>query len=212
MIDQEHVVRLMQWFKADEDGHDCNAETGDLGYGWMHYGLIRCNRPKNLLCLGSRHGFIPAVMGQACLDSGIGHVDFVDAGYGEGDEAHWTGEAYWQTKKGENAFRDFGLGAQVSLHVMRGEEFLAKNLRKRYQYIYVDADHSYEGVLADSELFWPVLEEDGLMLFHDICVTAVRQEGVYGVKRFWDEYGGDGFSRKRPGSGLGVLKKRGSND
>ena len=83
------IEKLMNKFQADELGHQASLKKADLGYGWIHYGLIRQQKPKKLLCIGSRYGFIPAVMAQACKDNNLGKVDFVDAGYGETNKNHW---------------------------------------------------------------------------------------------------------------------------
>ncbi|PIQ73379.1 hypothetical protein COV58_02855 [Candidatus Roizmanbacteria bacterium CG11_big_fil_rev_8_21_14_0_20_36_8] len=109
------VSDLMNAFQADEFGHECNIENADLGYGWIHYGLIRQQKPKNILCVGSRHGFIPAVLAQACKDNGFGHVDFVDAGFDSDKKGGWTGVGYWRTKIGRECFKDFGLGDYITL-------------------------------------------------------------------------------------------------
>jgi len=98
------VADLMSAFQADEYGHQCNIESADLGYGWIHYGLIRQQKPKRILCVGSRHGFIPAILAQACKDNNYGKVDFVDAGFDSDEKGGWTGVGYWKTEKWEELF------------------------------------------------------------------------------------------------------------
>ena len=125
-LNTEKIQDLMLAFRADEYGHECNVEKADLGYGWIHYGLIRQQKPKRVLCVGSRHGYIPAVIGQACQDNGFGTVDFVDAGYDQDQKGAWTGVGYWKTKEGREIFNSFGLGATVTLHVMTTKDFAKK--------------------------------------------------------------------------------------
>jgi predicted O-methyltransferase YrrM len=36
-----------------------------------------------------------------------------------------------------------------------------------FDFVFVDADHSYEGVLRDIELWWPLLKSNGIMALHD---------------------------------------------
>jgi len=205
------IERLMRHFQADERGHQASIEKADLGYGWIHYGLIRQQKPKRLLCIGSRHGFIPAVMAQACKDSGVGKVDFVDAGYGSEDTNHWTGEAYWKSEKGLQCFQKFGLGKYIKTFVQTTKNFAKQQSKKNYSYdyIYVDGDHSYQGVKLDYQLFWPKLRKNGLMLFHDASVLGKLAEGEYGVHSFFTE-----IKRNKPHliinfpiSGLGILQK-----
>lgn len=47
---------------------------------------------------------------------------------------------------------------------------------------YIDADHTYEGVKADIEAFWPKLVDGGIMAFHDFGNM------VYGVNRALQEF------------------------
>lgn len=204
-----HILQLMQHFQADEASHQGNTAQADLGYGWLHYGLIRQQKPKNLLCVGSRYGFIPAVMAQACKDNKIGKVDFVDAGYGEDDENHWTGKAYWRTDAGLNCFKDFGLGSHIKIFVQTTAAFAKKYKSKKYDYIYIDGDHSYQGVKFDFKSFWPKLSKGGYLLMHDVSVKGHLPEGEYGVHKLFEE-----ISQTNPHlkidhdfSGLGILQK-----
>lgn len=208
-LNGKYITDLMIKFRADEYGHRANLERADLGYGWVHYGLLRSIKPHHVLCVGSRHGYIPAVLAQACKDNGFGHVDFVDAGFGGDDDNHWTGEGYWKTPEGQAAFYDFNLHNFITLHVMTTNEF-EKKARKRikYDYIYIDGDHSYEGALRDYQLFWPMLRSGGFMSFHDISIKGHRPEGEYGVWKVWKKIARkNAFSFEYLGSGLGVVQK-----
>lgn len=208
---EDKVLDLLQTFQADAFGHQCNYATRDMGYGWVHYGLIRQIKPKKVLCIGSRHGFIPAVLAQACKDNRIGVVDFVDAGYGFDEEENaWTGVGYWKTDEGKNIFSSFGLQDFIKLHIQKTDEFESQLFRTtKYDYIYIDGDHSLEGVVTDFRLFYPYLRTGGFMAFHDISITESKPEGEYGVWKLWQ------ILRKRfavlefpfSGSGLGVMQK-----
>lgn len=204
------IRQLMIHFQADENGHQASSHQADLGYGWIHYGLIRQQKPKNLLCIGSRHGFIPAVMAQACKDNKYGKVDFVDAGYGENDKNHWTGKAYWLSDKGLNCFKNFKLENYIKISVVTTEQFKKEHKNKKYDYVYIDGDHSYKGVKFDFDSFWSSLNQNGYMLFHDICVKGLMPEGEYGVWRLFEK-----IKQKNPyisvdykKSGLGILQKK----
>jgi predicted O-methyltransferase YrrM len=203
------IKKLMLTFQADQLGHRANIDKADMGYGWIHYGFIRQRKPEKLLCVGSRHGFIPAIMAQACKDNGLGQVDFVDAGFDSKDENHWTGVGYWRTKKGKNCFKKFKLKKYIKLFVQTTQNFAKKYPTNRYDYVYIDGDHSYRGVKTDFELFWPKLNREGLMLFHDISVTQTLDEGSYGVWKLFKE-----LKKNKPHlvfdyskSGLGVIQK-----
>jgi hypothetical protein len=209
LVHNYKINDLMLAFQADDYGHESNTSTSDFGYGWIHYGLIRQQKPGKILCVGSRHGFIPAVLAHACKDNGFGHVDFVDAGYGSDDDGGWTGEGYWRTPQGKNSFNDFGLGNHITLFVTTTESFRKSNEKKIYDYIYIDGDHSYKGAILDFNLFFPMLEKNGYMLFHDICVKGMKPEGEYGVWKLWHQLEKKFKCIKinHVGSGLGLIQK-----
>lgn len=204
------INRLMKTFQADEKGHQADINRADLGYGWIHYGLIRQQKPKNLLCIGSRYGYIPAIMAQACKDNNFGKVDFVDAGYGEKDKNHWTGEAFWKTEKGVNCFKNFNLEKYIKIHVQTTKNFKQKCENKKYDYIYIDGDHSYKGVSFDTKIFWPLLNKNGYVVFHDISVKHECPEGEYGVWKLFEEFSKNKSNIKidYKNSGLGIIKKK----
>lgn len=203
------IVKLMKFFQADEYGHECNIKQADLGFGWIHYGLIRQLKPKKVLCIGSRYGFIPALLAQACSDNGFGMVDFVDAGYGDESKLAWTGKGYWKTKAGQNCFTQFGLENNIKIFITTTKKFAQKYKNSTYNYIYIDGDHSYKGVKLDFELFWPKLNIGGYMIFHDICVKEKLREGKYGVWKLWQEQKNkQKIEINYLPSGLGVLQKK----
>jgi predicted O-methyltransferase YrrM len=51
--------------------------------------------------------------------------------------------------------------------------------------LFIDGDHSYEGVRRDWELYEPLVRPGGLIAFHDI--VAGPEHAVGGVPRFWRE-------------------------
>ncbi len=209
LINDKKVIDLMNTFGADEYGHECDIKNADLGYGWIHYGLIRQQKPKRVLCVGSRHGYIPAILAQACKDNSFGHVDFVDAGFDSDDKGGWTGVGYWKTDKGKNCFNNFNLGNYITLFVTTTMEFAKRYPNQVYDYIYIDGDHSFKGAISDFKLFLPMLNRGGYMVFHDICVKEEKPEGEYGVWRLWEkiEEKFRGIKINYLGSGLGIIQK-----
>jgi predicted O-methyltransferase YrrM len=51
---------------------------------------------------------------------------------------------------------------------------------KAIDFLFIDADHSYEGVKKDFQLYSPLVRKSGLIAFHDILDEC-------GVDRFWSE-------------------------
>jgi hypothetical protein len=187
LLKQRLVSQLIDTFSADE-GQLANTKTGELGYGLLHYALIRNSKPKRILCIGSRKGFIPAICALACKSNGFGHVDFVDAGYGEGDIGkNWSGVGFWKKINPITHFGALGISPQITTHIMTSRQFANKKNTFTYEYIYIDGDHSYKGVKTDYQLFWPRLKVGGLMVFHDVMARGMLDGGVFGVQAFWKE-------------------------
>lgn len=52
-------------------------------------------------------------------------------------------------------------------------------------FLFIDGDHTYEGVKQDFEMYSPFVRPGGLVVFHDICVHSAEQQCQ--VDRFWEE-------------------------
>lgn len=204
-----NIKQLMLAFQADEYGHQANTGQADLGYGFVHYGLIRQMKPQTVLCIGSRYGFIPAVLAQACKDNGFGSVYFVDAGLDDSSDHAYTGEGFWRTQQGMKVFEEQKLGKYITTFVTTTKEFARLYPDLTFDYIYVDGDHSYKGALFDYKTFWPKLRPTGLMVFHDVSIKEKLAEGAYGVHQVIKKIQEKNAIIILPflGSGLGIIQK-----
>lgn len=209
MIDPAVVKIIKENYHAID--HNNDYSKNNLGFGFIHYALIRNIRPVKILVVGSQKGFVPAMCALACKDERVGHVDFIDAGYGADNPKSWGGLGIW--KKVTNKYFDkLGVDNWISLYCVTTKDFTKKFPDNKYQYIYIDGDHSYEGVWKDFDLLYPMLEDGGYLLFHDVCVDKQTPWGQYGVKKFWNEMiedsaGGVEMMTFPFESGLGIIRK-----
>lgn len=177
-----------QVVKIIKDHYHARAQNGDysnnnLGFGLVHYSIIRNLRPERVLVVGSQKGYVPAICALACKDERKGHVDFVDAGYQGLETKAWGGLGIWKTATSDY-WKPLGVEKYITIHNVETKDFKPQ----KYDYIYIDGDHSYEGVKTDYELFWKCLNPNGMMSFHDILVDKDTTEyGPCGVKKFWNE-------------------------
>jgi predicted O-methyltransferase YrrM len=94
----------------------------------------------------------------------------------------------WKTK----LFESFGLPGQA-LAVLRADShnkdtldaIVARLSGKRVDFLFIDGDHSYEGVKRDFEMYGPLVRVGGLIAFHDIVPGPV--DAVGGVPKLWSE-------------------------
>lgn len=82
---------------------------------------------------------------------------------------------------------------------------------RKVDFLFIDGDHTYEGVKKDFEMYSHLVKKGGIMAFHDI---AIGQKGkVGGVPEFWREIKGNYEISKeivkdwdQGGYGIGALK------
>lgn len=61
--------------------------------------------------------------------------------------------------------------------IRRGDTHkLTRNIKRSFDFIYIDADHSAEAVLSDACSCWPILKPGGIMIFDDYLWTAKDPE------------------------------------
>ena len=75
--------------------------------------------------------------------------------------------------------------------------------------MFIDGDHSYDGVRSDYEMYAPLVRNGGLVAFHDI--VEGRPEWVGGVPQLWREIKNDSATEfvkdhGQGGYGIGVLR------
>lgn len=64
---------------------------------------------------------------------------------------------------------------------------LIKSLGIKFDFIFIDGDHSYEGVKNDYEKFKQFLAHDGFMGFHDIVYSEENVQNNARVDKLWNE-------------------------
>lgn len=70
-----------------------------------------------------------------------------------------------------------GRSVMVSEHI--------RHVASEFDFVFIDADHSYEGVKADIAAWWPMVNPGGWLCGHDYDNTAFEK---FGVKRAVDEF------------------------
>ena len=154
-----------------------------MGDGIVVYSIIQHMRAKNCVCIGSGGGFIPRIMTQARIDlhkqnifngnsdynwGDIGTTYLVDAcnGLGGPNDLDDSESFYRKTfhprfikDTSENAYYNFFVLQDIKIDVL-----------------FIDGDHSYEGVKKDFELYSNILSENGIIIIHD--TDEKYEEGI----------------------------------
>lgn len=189
------------------DDHWCTshgAETGTerLGAGLIYYALAYSFRAKICVCLGSGGGFVPRLMRQAQRDLGIAgsRTILVDgAGKVTADERRIWGTPSWIAE--DSAFRrDY-----PEIEILR--ELTEDAFRNRFapqglsiDYLHIDADHHYEGVKKDWDLYHTLVPAEGVISLHDTVnyrepcgvpalIDEIREDPAFELVNFPIAYG-----------------------
>ena len=150
------------------------ATEEHLGDGIVVYSLIQHMRAKNCLCIGSGGGYIPRIISQARLDlhkqgifegddnlnwGNIGATYVVDACNGIGGPNDIENEnSYYRYAFPPRFIKSTSEEAYYNFFVLQDIKL---------DFIFIDGDHSYEGVKKDFELYSQLLTDKGIIIIHD---------------------------------------------
>ena len=145
-----------------------------IGDGIMVYSIIQHMRAKNCVCIGSGGGFIPRIMTQARIDlhkqnifegngdynwGDIGTTYVVDACNGVGGPNDLDDEDSFYRK---NFYPRFIKSTSVDAYY---DFFVRQDIK--IDVLWIDGDHTYEGVKTDFELYSKILSDNGIIIIHD---------------------------------------------
>jgi predicted O-methyltransferase YrrM len=163
------------------------------------YGLVRSMKPEVCVEIGSALGKSACYIGMALKENGRGMLYAIDP--------HETTD--WNDRGAVNSIEVLhsnlsALGVSEQVTIVRSySQDAARSWDRPIDFIFIDGDHSYEGVKRDWELFVPHVKPFGMVVFHDTIwdLPAYRQQppsqkerrAVMGVPRFVDELRQQGY-------------------
>lgn len=161
--------------------------------------------PKNVLEVGTAHGGNLFLLTKIANDGGkIISIDLPGGEFGGG---------YFARKK--KLYNNFVTGTQ-KMFLIRDDSHKNETLNlvieklagEKIDVLFIDADHTYNGVKSDLEMYGPLVRPGGIIGMHDIGKTPSAE---YGVEQFWNEvksnfkYAEIIDDQNRSGYGIGVL-------
>jgi len=144
--------------------------------------LIQAAAPKRSLEIGTNYG---GTLFLLCTLSPPGaRVISVDLPAGQ------FGGGYPRRKM--PLFRRFPRNGQ-QLHLIRADSHAPETLARvqrllagdKLDYLFIDGDHTYDGVKRDFEMYSPLVRSGGMIAFHDIAVHT--KDNSCEVDHFWNE-------------------------
>lgn len=131
------------------------------------------NITGDIVEIGSWQGRSTCFFAQACRDSNNGIVRAIDHFKGNVGKEHHYAVGQPDLSDLEPNFRrnvaEAGLDPWVKLYNMPAQEAADKHTKdfNDVRLLFIDGDHSYEGVTRDISLFSPLLKSGGLIVFDD---------------------------------------------
>lgn len=168
------------------------------------YGLVRSIKPEVCVEIGSALGASASYIGMALKENGRGMLYAIDPH----DSTEWNDvNAVDSLKQFTRNISALGLREQVSV-IRSYSDAAARAWRLPIDLIFIDGDHSYEGVKRDWELFLPHVKPSGMVIFHDTMWDLPPYAGTVrsdmGVPRFVDELRQQGYQVLTIGRDYGV--------
>ena len=185
-------------------GQGARPSAGHLGLGHLYYALARLYRPNVVVCVGSHRGFAPVCFALGLAANRQGTCTLIDPG---------KVDRYWHDPSTVRRLNEtFGLDGRLRHLRKTTQQVVADtSLPESIDLLYIDGDHSYDGVKFDFEHLGQKVRPGGLILLHD--ATAVGQGFTpWEVKRFLEAevYGRPEYETfLLPfGAGLTMVRKR----
>lgn len=158
------------------------------------YGLVRSMKPKVCVEIGSARGNSACAVASALKENGSGKLYAIDPHI----PTDWNDEHSVDTFATLRAnLGRLGLVEQVEIVRSMSDE-AAASWRLPIDLIFIDGDHTYEGVKRDWDLFTPHVGTFGVVVFHD-TIWDLRppsnwdRAAVMGVPRFVDDLRAAGY-------------------
>lgn len=140
------------------------------------------NQPQTLLEIGTANGGTLFLLSKIATDNAnIISIDLPDGQFGGEYFPNWKQPLY-ESFASENQ----------KIHLIRAnshdEDTFAKVKtlvgEKKIDFLFIDGDHTYEGVKKDFEMYKSLLANEGIIVFHDICKGNTKDVNVH---KFWNE-------------------------
>ena len=91
---------------------------------------------------------------------------------------HWRAEPFYQAFLSN--IDEAGLGKVIS-PIRKMSNDAVGDFEGKADFLFIDADHSYEGVKSDWDNWTPLLTKPATVILHDVDVPC------FGVKQLWEE-------------------------
>lgn len=170
---------------------------------------LYARKPRNVIEIGTLHGGT-ATLWHALCSGAVVSIDLPEGRFGGADHQLNLRRCIERTRRLERSLPRFRAVIGDSHREETYELTRLALLGERADMLFIDGDHTYEGVKQDFETYRQLVTHDGIVVFHDILTTDVHTAAGCEVDRLWKELRGRKvvFSINGPWGGIGVLHQR----
>ena len=145
--------------------------------------ILAKEKPKTVLEIGTANGGTLFLLLKICpKDATFLGIDLPEGKFGGEFFPDWKIPLYESFSSN-----------QQKIHIIRADSHDKSTLEqtkkilknKKIDFLFIDGDHTYEGVKKDFEIYKKIIADDGIIAFHDICPGSKELAGE--VSKFWNE-------------------------
>ncbi len=171
--------------------------------------ILKENKPKNILEIGTARGGTLFCFCKILQENGI--IISIDLPQGK----FGGGYPVWKIP-----FYSSFVKPPQKIHLIRDDSHKNRTLEKlkiilgneKIDFLFIDSDHTYEGVKKDFQMYESFVKKGGMIGFHDIILHSSKSECE--VDKFWDEikkeykYREIVKNNKQEWAGIGIILKQ----
>jgi len=183
------------WFKANSNGtlsttesllsfalncpgiHSMQVKSEFLEFA----SIVKRQKPKAFLEIGTRNGGTFFVLCRLSDPQAIVISLDLPGGQFGGGYTPFQVPVLWRMKKPGQQLHLLRTDSHSAEAKLRTEQALNGS---QLDLLFIDGDHTYDGVKKDFEMYSPLVKTGGLVVFHDIVDIPGPE---FGVQRFWNE-------------------------
>jgi hypothetical protein len=188
-LDSTVIAKILT--DAKPMGHHEDAESLNLGFGFLYYGVVRVLRPKHTLVIGSGFGFSVVCLGLGLKDNNRGKLTFVDPSYSllkHGPFKTIGGRGKWEEPENvREHFAGFGVDQICTHYKLSSEEFFSayKDLAlPKIDLAFIDGHHGFKQVRHDFLQTMLRSRRNSYIFLHDTNIIVREMLHHSGVKRW----------------------------
>lgn len=188
LLNNETISKKLLYESKFSPSH--GAINGFLGTGILYYSIPYMLKARQCLCLGSGDGFVPRLMRQAQKDLELkdSKTTLIDANK---PEAGWGKPDYFEDR---NCFFRTEY-PEIEIINKTTDDAFNDVKKNKYDYIHIDADHSYEYTKKDFENYSRLMSDNSCLTMHDTnkdwskdgvskVIEEIRKTGIFDVVDF----------------------------